>query len=149
MDTIILRFQKRISLKDKKFVLNAVFRFIRLEKANLFYYRGSKRNIDILYKNKTAKLKQSKSETVSAEEVRPIARSILIQTPKFNIFANLNNAMKSNYIAAKAISPSLDLTTDMCLAICKNKNRLHLVMLKILCIFMDVYDKSQANNMFY
>ena len=57
--------------------------------------------------------------------------------------------MSSNQTATTATSPSLNLTTDMCLIICEDKNRLHLVILNMSCIFTDVYDESQANNIFY
>ena len=57
VDTIISRFQKRISSTDAKFVRNAVFRLIHLEKANLVRHRGTKRSIDVSHKNATAKLK--------------------------------------------------------------------------------------------
>ena len=149
VDTIISRFQKRISSTDAKFVRNAVFRLIHLEKANLVRHRGSKRSIDVSHKDATAKLKRSKSEAESAEEVRPVAKSIPIPTPEFNIPAKLNDAVSSNQTAAVAASPSLDLTTDMCLTICEDENRLHPVMLNMSCIFTDVYDESQANNMFH
>lgn len=78
-----------------------------------------------------------------------IAKSILISTLKFNIPANLNNVMSSNQTAIIATSSSLDLTTDICLTIYMNKNRLHPVMLNMLCIFTNVYDKSQAKNIFH
>ncbi|MCJ1344571.1 hypothetical protein MMC31_002774 [Peltigera leucophlebia] len=149
VDTIISRFQKKISSMDGKFAQNAVFRLIHLEKANLVRHRGTKRNIDVSNKNITAKHKQLKSEAESAEEVRPIAKSIPISTPKFNISINLNDVMSLNQTAAIAINPFLDLTTDMCLIICKDENRLYLMMLNMPCIFTDLYDKSQANNMLH
>ena len=142
VDTIILRFQKRISSTDGKFVQNAVFRLIYLEKAILVRYRGTKRNIDVLHKNATTKLKRLKSEAESAKEVRPVAKSIPIPTPEFNIPAKLNDAISSNQTATAAASPSLDLITDICLTICKDENLLHPVILNMSCIFMDVYDKS-------
>ena len=149
VDTIISRFQKRIFSTNAKFVQNAVFRLIHLEKANLVRHRGAKRSIDVSHKNTTAKLKRSKSEAEPAEEVRPVAKSIPISTPEFNIPANLNDAVSLNQTAAAAASLSLDLTTHMCLTICEDKNRLHLVMLSMSCIFTNVYDESQANNMFH
>lgn len=93
IDIIILRFQKKISSIDRKFVQNAIFKLIYLKKANLVYYKGIKKNINILHKNATAKFKQSKSETESAEEVRPVIKFIPISTSEFNIPANLNNAV--------------------------------------------------------
>lgn len=68
VDIIISRFEKKISLTDKKFVQNAVFKLIHLEKTNLVYYKSTKKNIS--YKNVTAKLNQSKLEAESAEEIR-------------------------------------------------------------------------------
>lgn len=56
VNTIISRFQKKISSTNAKFVQNAVFRLIHLEKANLVRHRGTKRSIDISHKNATAKL---------------------------------------------------------------------------------------------
>ena len=149
VDTIISRFQKRISSIDGKFVWDAVFRLIHLEIANLVRHRGTKKNIDISHKNATVKLKRSKSDAESTKKVRPVAKSIPIPTPEFNIPAKLNDAVSLNQTAAAAASSSLNLMTDMCLIICKDENRLYPVMLNMLYIFTDVYDKSQANNMFH
>lgn len=55
--TIILRFWKKISTIDRKFVQNTVFKLIYLEKAKLVRYKDTKRNIDILYKNATTEFK--------------------------------------------------------------------------------------------
>ncbi|MCJ1347429.1 hypothetical protein MMC31_005654, partial [Peltigera leucophlebia] len=74
---------------------------IHLEKANFVRHRGTKRSIDISHKNVTAKLKRSKSEAESAEEVRPVAKSIPIPTPEFNIPANLNDAHAVHLIIAE------------------------------------------------
>lgn len=149
VDTIILRFQKKIFSINKKFVWNVVFKFIYLKKANFVYYRSTKKNINISYKNAIAKFKQFKSKVEFAEKIKLVAKSILISTLEFNISANLSDAVNSNKIATIAISLFLDLTIDICLTICKYKNQLYLVMLNILYIFIDVYDKSQANNIFH
>lgn len=55
VDTIISRFKKKITSIDKKFFQNIVFQLIHLEKANLVYHRGAKRNIDITHMNATTK----------------------------------------------------------------------------------------------
>lgn len=109
----------------------------------------TKRNIDISHKNAIAKLKQSKSEAESVKEVKLVIKSIFISTLEFNIPTNLNNIVSLNQTAVIVTSLSLDLTTNMCPTICKDENRLYQVMLKIFCIFMNVYDKSQANNIFH
>lgn len=121
VDTIISRFKKRISSTDEKFVRNAIFRLIHLEKANLVRHRGAKRNIDVSHTNATTKAKRSKSDTESAREVKLVAKSIPIPTPELNIPATLDNAVGPNQTAATATSPSLDLTTDICLTICEDK----------------------------
>lgn len=96
INTIILRFQKKISLIDEKFVQNAVLKFIYPEKANLVRHRDIKKNINVSHKTVIAKLKQSKSEAESAKEVKSIAKFISISIPEFNILTNLNNAMSLN-----------------------------------------------------
>lgn len=74
VDTIIFKFKKRITSTDKKFVRDAVFRLIHLEKANLVRHRGAKRNIDVSHTDATAKVKRSKSDTESAKKVRFIMK---------------------------------------------------------------------------
>lgn len=96
LDTIISRFQKKISSIDRKFVQNAIFRLIHLKKTNLVHHRGSRRNINVSHKNATAKLKQLKSEAESSEEVRLVAKFISISISEFNICANLNNTVSLN-----------------------------------------------------
>ena len=95
------------------------------------------------------KVKQLKLDTNSTQKIRPIVRSIPVQTPKLDIPATLDNAVDLNQITATAARPFLDLTTNICLIIFKDKNRMDPIMLNILCILTDIYDKSQANHIFH
>lgn len=58
IDTIILRFQQKISLIDKTFVKNTIFIFLYLEKAILIYYKDTKKNIDFSYINVSTNINQ-------------------------------------------------------------------------------------------
>lgn len=149
VDTIILRFKKMITLTDEKFVWNIVFRLIDLEKANFVHHRGAKKNIDVIHINATTKFKQSKSDIESTRKVKPIAKSILISTLELNIPATLNNAVSPNHTTATVMSFSLHITTDIYLTIYKEENRLDPVILNMSSIFTDIYNGSQANNMFH
>ena len=113
------------------------------------HYRGAKRNMNILHIDATAKIKRSKLKTEFAWKIRPVARSIPVQTIELDIPATLDDAVGLNQTAVTATRPSLDLTTVMCLIICKDKNWMDPVMLNILCILTDMYNISQANNIFY
>ena len=149
VDTIISKFKKKITLTDKKFIWNAVFRLKHLVKVSFIHHRVAKKHMNVLHTDTTIKSKQWKLDTWSAWKIRLVARSILVQTLELSILATLDKVADSYQIAVMAIRPFLDVTTDMCLTICKDENRMNLVILNILCILIDMYDKNQANNKFH
>lgn len=67
-----LNIQKKIILINKDFVWNPIFRLIYLRKANLICHKDVKKNINILFINVITKIKQSKSNTKSAQKVKSI-----------------------------------------------------------------------------
>ena len=71
------------------------------------------------------------------------------QLPVLDIPTALDNPLVSNPAATTALNPSLDLVTDLCLTICKDKNRLDPVMLDVSCILTDAHDESQRSNIFH
>lgn len=121
VDTIILRLNKNITLINKKFVGNIVFKLIHLEKAKLVHFKDGKKSINISYMDAIKKIEQSKLDSEFPQKCKPNAKFILLSTLKLNIFVSLNTAISPNQIAATIISKFLNLTIDIYLIIYKDK----------------------------
>lgn len=96
VDTIILRFKKKITSTNEKSVWDAVFKLTNLENANFVCLGSAKKNVDVSYIDATAKVKQLKSDIEFASKVRPDAKFIPISTLELNIFLTLGNVMGLN-----------------------------------------------------
>lgn len=142
INIIIFRFKKKITLINKKFILNVIFKLIYLDKINFMHHKGVKKNINLLYMDITTKVKQSKSDIKYVQKVKSIAGFIITSTSKFNILTFLDNIIGLNL---KAILLTIDLIIYIYLKICKDENISDLVILSIFFILIDVYDKLKLN----
>ena len=52
-----LKIQKKIPLRNEKFIQNIIFKLIYLKKINFIYYISVKQNINISYTDTTTKIK--------------------------------------------------------------------------------------------
>lgn len=147
VDTIKLKFQNRITSKDKSFIQSTIHKLIHLEKTNLVQHKNFKKSIRTRQIEVGGKIKQLRSDTKSIQ--RP--KSIIVSTlpPISNIPTTSDDAYDPNQACLIVTGPSFYKAVDICLSICKKENMQDSVRLNVLCISTDTYDKNQANNMFY
>ena len=94
VNLIKLKFQNRITSKDKNLIQSATYRLIYLEKANFVWHKNVKRGIGTGYTKGVAKTKQQRLDTKSILRFKSIAMSTPL--PMLNIPATSDIAFNLN-----------------------------------------------------
>ena len=147
INSIKLKFQNKITSKDKNFIQSAIHRLIYLEKTNLVRYKNVKRSIRTGHTKAVAKTKRPRLDTESTS--RPQSIAVSTPLPMSNISATLDDAFNPNQARLTATSPSPYEAADTCLNICEEKNMQDPMRLNVSYILTNVYDENQTNNMFH
>lgn len=107
------------------------------------------KNLDVKYINATIKIKYLKSSIAYIRKILFVARSIPVLTPELEISTILDDVVSLNKAVVIITKFFLDLTTNICPIRFNNQNQINLVMINILCILTNIYEKKQVNIIFY